>query len=598
METEGFLIYKLQVDLGPFMLTFSPTKVKNDTTPLCTKTILVDKKEVILHGAPCANNTILASFPFIYLPHKLLEDIQAIENAMYQLEVHHNYTNDHCVMPPLHGSAYNAYTMHKEFETENGSIQYGTISWLSYVGKSSLHVIYGDEKVEQIPIEVRAKKIDYLDDYKQMVDEVTEKIGSILWDEKSPISLRASKQVSEKPSLLEMFFYIKTIMLEQNIPTYWKVISSNPRQAHFNSRSSLPISDVSNIDADTIYSIINSPSEQRLFIPSISNGQSYLPETLNVPINILTYDTPENRFLKFWYEEMINILESIRTEFGEKTLVAYEASLFISELEQILMHTIFQNISTSYFVDTGNPVLRRRPGYVETYRYYEISNELGKLAWDDYEDLLFNKTIKPVYDIYEYWVFFKLINALSLITTDDVKYQLTGTNKLKLRSCTVRYNDLTIKLSYQKSHRYSKKALPHTSYSLRMVPDYTLSVWNNKIFLGSIVFDAKYKYDTLSDIFDATEEKKDDERTVKRVDLITMHAYKDSLRNTLGSYVLFPGKKCDIKLFCCNEKDDFPSIGALPLYPFNSSSENASIILQQTNNLKEFIIKAVSYISK
>jgi hypothetical protein len=95
-------------------------------------------------------------------------------------------------------------------------------------------------------------------------------------------------------------------------------------------------------------------------------------------------------------------------------------------------------------------------------------------------------------------------------------------------------------------------------------------------------FDAKYKVDTVLDLFGAESDEEvgdaiDRRRgaaTVgyKREDLLKMHAYKDAVRRSTGAFVLFPGNEnTTFKQF----KEIVPGIGAFALRPTESGAEGA-----------------------
>lgn len=74
-----------------------------------------------------------------------------------------------------------------------------------------------------------------------------------------------------------------------------------------------------------------------------------------------------------------------------------------------------------------------------------------------------------------------------------------------------------------------KKDSDYYSYSVKLRPDYTLSIsFAEKTFL--IHFDAKYKLDIKSEDY-------------KNQDVVKMHSYKDAIEDTIAAYVLYPGRK-------------------------------------------------------
>jgi hypothetical protein len=87
-------------------------------------------------------------------------------------------------------------------------------------------------------------------------------------------------------------------------------------------------------------------------------------------------------------------------------------------------------------------------------------------------------------------------------------------------------------------------------------------------------FDAKYRAENLGMIFgvdgeeaDVDEEKEEGKATstYKRGDLLKMHAYNDAVRQTAGSYVLYPGSDSEKRMRKFHEV--LPGVGAFVLKP-------------------------------
>ena len=118
-----------------------------------------------------------------------------------------------------------------------------------------------------------------------------------------------------------------------------------------------------------------------------------------------------------------------------------------------------------------------------------------------------------------------------------------------------------------------------------MRPDYSLSFWpfgitekeaEEQELITHIHFDAKYKVENkLKDFIEQIEIKNDNEYLneekkenrsgiYKNADLLKMHAYKDAIRRTGGSYVLYPGYK-SVKQKGFHEI--IPGLGAFPVRP-------------------------------
>jgi hypothetical protein len=217
---------------------------------------------------------------------------------------------------------------------------------------------------------------------------------------------------------------------------------------------------------------------------------------------------------------------------------------------------------------------------------------------------------KDVATLYEYWLFFKLlelvketfgieppkIEDLILISEDKLGLTLKQGKPLHISG---EYNTkgrrLNIQFSYNRSFAGGKSYPSAGSWTRTMRPDYTLSFWPSGLDLNMaeeeelavhVHFDAKYRVQRIEDIVGAddielTQEKTDNAKGIyKRADLLKMHAYKDAIRRTAGAYVLYPGENGN------NFKprgfhEIIPGLGAFAVRP--SSVDNG------TADLKKFL---------
>jgi hypothetical protein len=164
------------------------------------------------------------------------------------------------------------------------------------------------------------------------------------------------------------------------------------------------------------------------------------------------------------------------------------------------------------------------------------------------------------------------------------------------------------------------------SYSKSFRPDYTLSIWPNKLSQSkaeeteSIVhihFDAKYKVefsffkeekqiesDTVAidgniltkeelNASSVVSKRKNEEKKgiYKNIDLYKMHAYKDAIRRSGGAYILYPGNT-EVETSFQGFHEIIPGVGAFALRPSNeeaASNRIDSFISEVINNLEDVL---------
>jgi predicted component of viral defense system (DUF524 family) len=597
-----FLVFRAFFETSSFKLSITPSKVGKQyatVSEFVEKEIRIDSCRVTLIGVP-SESMEYHHFPLIYQENTTItENLQALEQTTYRLEMYEFSQGEIQLMPPFYESATRVFSRDSNLDETRQS---GTLNWGSYVGASTIAVKLPNGRLWEFPLEIRAKKINYLSDYRFMIDQIIETSADLIWSNKAPTHHAVSKGEEFDPEvdLLGAFFYIKAAMSDDYIPTFWNIISESPSTVHFQKRWITGIENASKIDGKTVQDIITSDSffPTGIKSPSLKLLRGYLPETINVPLNYLSFDTPENRFVKYWIAEMVDLLEEIINVYGKKTYVGLESYRLIAELKNVLTHQMFLEVPHTREVNISNLGLRRKPGYSGMLQTYEWFYQNDCLNFEPLYTLLFAKRVKPVYKIYEIWVLFQLIEILKELGTGQMKYYWKNKPKqhLSLEKVRIPHHNYVLELFYQKYHTNSREEhneLP--SYSTRMNPDYTLVIRDASLrVITAVVLDAKYKYDTVDDFFVEEETEDDDEqydeqrRIAKRADLLTVHAYKDAIQGVTGAYVIYPGTNSSYDLWT-ESSDELHGIGAFPLYP----SAGSSLTTAQKDNLKCFINRIV-----
>ena len=141
------------------------------------------------------------------------------------------------------------------------------------------------------------------------------------------------------------------------------------------------------------------------------------------------------------------------------------------------------------------------------------------------------------------------------------------------------------------------------SYSRKFRPDYTIAIYSDAYeneraalrdgAVSFLHFDAKYRLIRLLGKDDATEEALDKEKAEEVVhhyrhgDLMKMHTYRDAIRRTIGSYVIYPGDEEDtFSLY----DEILPGVGAFVLKPSKSEAGEET--------LRKFLEDVIQYRAK
>lgn len=279
----------------------------------------------------------------------------------------------------------------------------------------------------------------------------------------------------------------------------------------------------------------------------------------------MTYDIVENRFVKFFVFFLRDYLYDIlqNTDENNRKLIN-ELTKMISILEERLENPFWQKISNMDRIPFDSQMLQKKYPYnliFQAYTEFELSSEinLGEI------DKSYAVGQKDAPMLYQYWVFIMLFKHLEkryqgkYTTSDWITYDgknLTFTLTEGRKSFAEFYidEDTEIHLLYNKTYDSNHVVWAGRSYSHELKPDISVELFKNNELVSIVHFDAKYRLPLNgTDVPD---------------DINKMHAYKDGIIGTVGSYAVCLAEE---KIIYHEEERGvdnpslFPSVGACPL---------------------------------
>ena len=488
----------------------------------------------------------------------------------------------------------------------------GTLNFRSYVGKSFLDVKKDGINSIKIPIEVRSKKIDYFNQYSSMIADLSQHSLSLLFEVNSPLCQEFELDSRQKETFYEDFMFLEYLFRQDNLPSIFEYLSKNLHSQLKNHTETVPISFASNVDQNTLKNIISKPnnlfkSDSDLKIVDKLNG--YLPSEIDQIKHEDIIDIPENQFFKYFLEMIHELVEKL-LENSKEGYINDKLLYFSDEIEYYLSSKFFNHISTMEYIPFNSQILQKKEGYREIFQYFLMLEFSFRLSWDEINNQ-FRGFEKKLSELYEYWCYFKLLKVLNdmsiykinfenvfMVNRDNWSIRIKkGVKSAKKFKLSLYGYDIEIELFY--NLRFSDRS-KFRSYSLPFKPDYTMLVkLGDKPYY--VHFDAKYRseleiikvYDIIESERELDDEikKRDDseekDRVFKDGDIYKMHTYKDSILETEGAYVLYPGNVTK-QFFETNTI--IPSVGAFSLIPGHDETAE--------DNLEWFIkeiIKALLY---
>lgn len=449
----------------------------------------------------------------------------------------------------------------------------GMINFDNMVGYSDFEISLNGRKHIIIRIEVFPTKISYKEDYRLMINDISEMVceAAIDFMQKTYQTFCLGERQN---TVLAVYFQILSRIFGDYMNAVNRILSM-PYHKLVTEHAVVPERKARKMDRT---------SEKWLM-----KHQGYV-EYSNKGINAekvlavkkqVTYDTFENRFVKFILKSTIRKLEEFARRYERSVAQAEEKVLsdtdkMIRDIKRILNTTIFREVSEYSAARSMSLVFGMAPGYKELYKCYLMLQKGLSVNGD-----VFRISPKDTAQLYEYWCFIKLFSLLKkeyqLDSPDIIKVDNSGitvTLVKGIRSTARFINPKTgevIKLVYNPAESKTQ--------TVNQRPDNVLELEKKGTEISyKYVFDAKYRIET-------NPEKNfypDSKPGPKVDDINTMHRYRDSIvyensksrftfeKTMFGAYVLFPldGKyEEEYREHRFYKSIDTVNIGGLPFLP-------------------------------
>ncbi|WP_066300245.1 restriction endonuclease-like protein [Bacillus sp. FJAT-29937] len=428
----------------------------------------------------------------------------------------------------------------------------GNLQFQNEVGFTTFEIRREGEPILEVTLEVFPSKLDYKNDYNRLLDEVNDEIYNLAYHFIRKTYLGARLKLEGKPSRSEFFrlisehfhHFLQAIIRIEQQPhhklhsTYEKARGDQLRKLDSTSRSYLRKR--SNVFVEVERGI---PVYSKCLMPM---------EGLRIKKE-LTYDTLENRYVKWMMERLIHKLQDLLES------VNYSMKRSLKEPDQDLVEKI-EKMIYQFQLRLKNPfwntigmldrsimslVLQMAPGYRDAFQIF-LTVSKGLIL----QGKIYKMSVKDVAVLYEYWTFLKLGQILgrkyTLMSQDIIQVNRDGlyinlvANKKATRVYKHPITNEKIVLTYQKYEG------PMPTVSQR--PDTMLSIKKKgKDYSYKFIFDAKYRIDYAQE--DSYYRKQYQSPGPMEDDINTMHRYRDSIvssndgpyaRTAFGAYVLFP----------------------------------------------------------
>lgn len=419
----------------------------------------------------------------------------------------------------------------------------GIINFDNSIGYSDLIFELNGIEHLRIRIEVYPSKISYKEDYRAMVNDISEMVCEVALDFMKKTYQMLSLDDKSNSIMAVYIQILRTIFKDFMIATNRIIVV--PHHKLITEHQVVAQHKAKRIDRKTEKWLLH----HRDYV-DVSDGIIKAEKVLAARKQV-TYDTTENQFVKFVLTSTIRRVEDFLKLYckpNQKVEEAVVADLndMLRRIRRVLNSSFLRDVSEYSSSKSMSLVFGMAPGYRELYKCYVMLNKSLSFKGD-----IFKISLKDTAELYECWCYIKLFSLLKkeyqLLTPDIIRVDNTGitVTLTKGKSSESRFfNPRTgekITLTYNPAENETQ--------TVNQKPDNVLELEKKGSETSyKYVFDAKYRIEK-----DPKNKYYPDENPGPKVDDInTMHRYRDSIvyenkqsrftfeKTMFGAYVLFP----------------------------------------------------------
>ena len=490
----------------------------------------------------------------------------------------------------------------------------GTLKTGIYVGSLSLVVkdIELNCEIAKVDLEIKSVKTEYRTDYRKMLEDITAYYTDLVLMQGSPVTQKLEiDNDTPQQTLYQRYAFVRSMVESNSFQEAIHKVIANPVRKWEETIVERNVSNVKRMSRRNLHQIATSRNRvpvQNSNEIGLPQGLGSVPRTLTVAYKRDTLDNQENQFVKFALRSFASFCSELRSKKNANDRLKAEIDKTMDVLNGYLSTLFFKQVSMPSQLNLNSPVLQRKEGYREILQAWLMFDLAAKLSWKG-GDYVYEAGKRNVAVLYEYWVFFKLLEVISrvfnidpvsinkLVKTDDDQINLEiqqGKMKMIEGLYDAGNRKFNVRFYYNRTFAHTVEDVEIDkpgSWTMSMRPDYTLSIWPGEISIEQaeqedlivhIHFDAKYRVNKIDFGVDDSmndeqmseallnEKKEQEEGIYKRADLLKMHAYKDAIRRTSGAYILYPGT---VQRRLRGFHEIIPGLGAFCLTPSNYDEE-------------------------
>lgn len=442
-------------------------------------------------------------------------------------------------------------------------------------------------------VEVQSRKLDYFEEYRWMVRDLTDEVTSLVLERFAPTRQRLVDDWAREPkTAYERFIHLQSLFADSSFERAVQYVTNQP-YVEWVEETALRLPHQPIHGGSRLARAISRPGPR---IEWPGGTTRTLPARIAVEVTVSLVDNAPNRFVKHVLDHFLRLANRIRDSLTTQPDSASalrglrEIDEVVRRLEILRSAPIFRDVGDMVILPVDNQVILKRAGYREVLGAYLRVETGTNVAWED-ESL--NGAQRKASTLYEYWAFLQLLRVVKTITPDldvtqlfkETKDGLTLSLKQgqerRFRGTTARLGRaIDLDFYYNRNFGPTTTEVEGGTWSVRMRPDCSLRLQARSDGSGIppvwLHFDAKYK---LSDYGLFKDVAGDGEPLINqpvRDDLLKMHVYLGAIRRSVGSYVLFPGEiqaNAPFRAYA----ELLPGLGAFSLRPVAGGADTLAL---------------------
>ncbi len=293
-----------------------------------------------------------------------------------------------------------------------------------YVGRLALRVVRDGAGLAEVAVEVRSRKLDYLNQYRWMLNDIASIATDLALQRFAATEQRMALDAElDATTLYQRFCFLKSAILGERLAHAFAAVAARPHVEWV--RATDDVEPNRGVRGSSVVARELSKASARTSWP---NGWHAIIDTLptrtpECSIRLVSGDNVPNRFVRFVLEEWRAVLDDIKERMEaerDRCLVTrrsvpapvlrglFEIEEVAERLDSFLETSLLRQVGRLTQFPGSNQVLQRRAGYREIRELYALSEFASVVNWDGGEDV-FGAGQRNVANLYErYWVFLQL----------------------------------------------------------------------------------------------------------------------------------------------------------------------------------------------